>query len=83
VEVIWLTGKQTPDFKTIADFRKDNLKPIKVVARQFTLLCRKLELFGGELLEQLDAEHKQISVSDPDTRKCPRHTEPSWATTPR
>src|SRR5271167_1789213 len=50
VEVIWLTGKQTPDFKTIADFRKDNLKPLKAVNRQFTLLCRKLELFGGELL---------------------------------
>jgi transposase len=50
VEVIWLTGKQTPDFKTIADFRKNNLKPLKAVCRQFTLLCRKLELFGGELL---------------------------------
>jgi transposase len=50
VEVLWLLGKLTPDFKTIADFRKDNLKPIKAVARQFTLLCRKLELFGGELL---------------------------------
>jgi len=50
VELIWLLGKLTPDFKTIADFRKDNLKPLKAVARQFTLLCRKLELFGGELL---------------------------------
>jgi transposase len=50
VEVIWLLGKLTPDFKTIADFRKDNLKPLRAVCRQFTLLCRKLELFGGELL---------------------------------
>jgi transposase len=50
VEVIWLLGKLAPDFKTIADFRKDNLKPLKAVCRQFTLLCRKLELFGGELL---------------------------------
>jgi hypothetical protein len=50
VEVIWLTGKLAPDFKTIADFRKDNLKPLQAAARQFTLLCRKLELFGGELL---------------------------------
>jgi transposase len=50
VELIWLTGKLTPDFKTIADFRKDNLKPLQAVAREFTLLCRKLELFGGELL---------------------------------
>jgi transposase len=50
VEVIWLLGKLSPDFKTIADFRKDNLKPLRAVSRQFTVLCRKLELFGGELL---------------------------------
>src|SRR5271156_6481740 len=50
VEVIWLLGKLVPDFKTIADFRKENLKPLQAVARQFTRLCRKLELFGGELL---------------------------------
>jgi transposase len=50
VEVIWLLGKLTPDFKTIADFRKDNLKPLRAVSRQFTLLCQKLKLFGGELL---------------------------------
>jgi transposase len=50
VEVIWLLGKLAPDHKTIADFRKDNLKPLQAVARQFTVLCRKLELFGGELL---------------------------------
>ena len=50
VEVIWLLGKLAPDFKTIADFRKDNLKPLQLVSRQFTLLCRKLELFGGQLL---------------------------------
>jgi transposase len=50
VELIWLTGKLTPDFKTIADFRKDNLKPLKALAHQFTLVCRKLDLFGGELL---------------------------------
>ena len=50
VEVIWLLGKLAPDFKTIADFRKDNLKPLRAVNRQFTVLCRKLNLFGGELL---------------------------------
>jgi transposase len=50
MEVIWLLGKLTPDFKTIADFRKDNLKPLRAVNRQFTVLCRKLELFGGQLL---------------------------------
>jgi len=50
VEVIWLLGKLTPDHKTIADFRKDNVKPLRAVNRQFTVLCQKLKLFGGELL---------------------------------
>src|SRR5688572_17335422 len=50
VELIWLTGKLAPDFKTIADFRKDNLKALKAVHRQFLLLCRQFDLFGGELL---------------------------------
>jgi transposase len=50
VELMWLLSKLTPDFKTIADFRKDNLAAIKLVCRKFTLLCKKLELFGGELV---------------------------------
>ena len=50
VEVMWLLSKLKPDFKTIADFRKDNLEAIKQVCREFTVLCQKLELFGGELV---------------------------------
>ena len=50
MEVIWLLRGLTPDFKTIADFRKDNRGAFKPVLRQFVLLCRKLDLFGGELL---------------------------------
>src|SRR5437660_6007883 len=50
LEVMWLLGKLAPDFKTIADFRRDNLQAIKRVCREFTLLCRKLKLFGGELV---------------------------------
>ena len=50
IEVMWLLGKLRPDFKTIADFRRDNLAALKQVCREFTLLCRKLELFGGELV---------------------------------
>lgn len=64
VEVIWLLGKLTPDFKTIADFRKDNLKPLQAVARQFTLLCRKLELFGGELLAIDGSKFKAVNARD-------------------
>ena len=50
VELIWLLIKLAPDFKTIADFRKDNLVPIQKVCRAFTLLCKQLDLFGGELV---------------------------------
>jgi transposase len=64
VEVIWLLGKLTPDFKTIADFRKDNLAPLKAVARAFTLLCRKLELFGGELLAIDGSKFAAVNARD-------------------
>jgi transposase len=50
VELIWLMGKLAPDFKTIADFRKDNRKGLKAVHGQFLVLCQKLDLFGGELV---------------------------------
>lgn len=64
VELIWLTGKLTPDFKTIADFRKDNLKPLTAVARQFTLLCRQLDLFGGELLAIDGSKFRAVNGRD-------------------
>src|SRR5450432_3777165 len=64
VEVLWLLGKLAPDFKTIADFRKDNLQPLKAVARQFTLLCRKLELFGGELLAVDGSKFAAVNARD-------------------
>ncbi len=47
---MWLLQKLTPDFKTIADFRKDNKDGLKKVCREFTLLCKRLGLFGGELV---------------------------------
>lgn len=50
LELMWLLKKLTPDFKTIADFRKDNKKAIKRVCKEFILLCKKLELFGKELV---------------------------------
>ena len=50
LEVLWLLRKLQPDFKTIADFRRDNAKAFQAVFRQFHLLCRELELFGGELV---------------------------------
>jgi transposase len=50
IEVIWLLRHLKPDFKTIADFRRDNRKAFRPVFRQFVLLCKQLDLFGRELL---------------------------------
>ena len=44
VEMMWLIGQLTPDFKTIADFRKDNGPAIREVCRRFVALCRNMEL---------------------------------------
>ena len=64
LEVMWLLGKLSPDFKTVADFRRDNLAAIKGVCREFTLLCRKLKLFGGELVAIDGSKFKAVN---PDT----------------
>jgi len=61
VEVMWLLGKLTPDFKTIADFRRDNGQGIREACRQFTLLCRDLELFGGELVAIDGSKFKAVN----------------------
>jgi len=45
VEVVWLTGRLMPDFKTIADFRKDNGVAIRRVCAHFIELCRGMKLF--------------------------------------
>src|SRR5437667_9632486 len=50
LEVLWLVQKLAPDFKTIADFRRDNRMAFKNLLREFTALCQGLELFGGALL---------------------------------
>jgi transposase len=50
VEVIWLLRQLKPDFKTIADFRRDNRNAFRQVFREFVLLCGQLDLFGRELL---------------------------------
>lgn len=64
VELIWLTGKLSPDFKTIADFRKDNLKAFKAVHRQFIVVCRQLDLFGGQLLAIDGSKFRAVNSRD-------------------
>ena len=48
IEMIWLTGRLAPDFRTIADFRKDHGKAIVAVCREFVLLCRKFGLLSED-----------------------------------
>ena len=50
LELIWVLRGLRPDYKTIADFRRDNRGAFKAVFRAFVILCRKLDLFGRELL---------------------------------
>jgi transposase len=50
IEVIWLLRSLKPDFKTIADFQSDNRAAFKKVFREFVILCRRLDLFGRQLL---------------------------------
>src|SRR5271155_3285792 len=45
IELIWLTGRLMPDFKTIADFRRDNGAAIRSACAQFVVLCRQFNLF--------------------------------------
>lgn len=49
VELMWLTGRLTPDHKTIADFRRQNGEAIRLVCREFVMLCRKLNLISDTL----------------------------------
>ena len=61
VEVMWLMKKLTPDFKTIADFRKDNIDCIKPVFKEFVYLCRSLDLFGAELVAIDGSKFKAVN----------------------
>ena len=56
-----LLGRLAPDFKTIADFRKDNTKAISRVCREFVLLCRKLDLFADSLVAIDGSKFKAVN----------------------
>jgi transposase len=64
VELIWLTGRLSPDFKTIADFRKDNGKAIRRVCREFVVLCRSLNLFSEALVAIDGSKFKAVNNRD-------------------
>jgi len=61
LEVIWLTGRLMPDFKTIADFRKDNGAAIRQVCRQFIELSRSLDLFSEAIVAIDGSKFKAVN----------------------
>ncbi len=64
VELMWLIGRLTPDFKTIANFRKDNGKAIRGVCRQFVVLCQQLGLFAEALVAIDGSKFKAVNNRD-------------------
>jgi transposase len=64
VELVWLTGRLMPDFKTIADFRKDNGAAIRKVCRAFVLLCRRLDLLGEASVAIDGSKFKAVNARD-------------------
>ena len=61
---MWLTGRLAPDFKTIADFRKDNGNAIRLVCRQFVILCRNLNLFANAFVAIDGSKFKAVNNRD-------------------
>lgn len=64
VELIWLTGHLSPDFKTIADFRRDNGPAIRRVCSEFVLLCRDLNLLGDAVIAIDGSKFKAVNNRD-------------------
>jgi len=64
IELIWLSGRLMPDFKTIADFRKDNGGAIRKVCREFVVLCRRLELFSEASIAIDGSKFKAVNTRD-------------------
>ena len=64
LEVIWLLRRLRPDFKTIADFRRDNRDAFRQVFREFVRMCRELDLFAGELIAVDGTRIKAVNSRD-------------------
>jgi transposase len=64
VELMWLTGRLAPDFKTIADFRHRNGTGIRSVCRRFIVLCRELRLFSQAIVAVDGSKFKAVNSRD-------------------
>lgn len=75
IEVIWLLKKLRPDFKTIADFRKENKRALKEVFRDFNKLCDEWGLFGKEIVavDGTKIRANNSKKNNYSTKKLERH----------
>jgi transposase len=64
IELMWLMGRLAPDFKTIAEFRKNNGKAIRGVCREFVMLCRKLNMFTDAFVAIDGSKFKAVNSRD-------------------
>ena len=64
IELMWLTGRLAPDFKTIADFRRDNGAGLRAVCRRFVQLCRELKLFSEAIVAVDSSKFKAVNSRD-------------------
>jgi transposase len=64
IELMWLTGRLAPDFKTIANFRRDNGAAIRAVCGQFIELCRRLKLFTQAIVAIDGSKFKAVNNRD-------------------
>ena len=64
VELMWLTGRLAPDFKTIADFRHHNGAGIRNVCKRFMGLCRQLKLFSQAIVAIDGSKFKAVNSRD-------------------
>ena len=62
LELIWLTGRLKPDFKTIADFRKDNGPALRKVCQKFVALCRNMDLLDGDVVAIDGSRFKAVNA---------------------
>jgi len=70
IELMWLTGRLAPDFKTIADFRRDNGQAIQKICRQFVMLCRKANLFKEAFVAIDGSKFKAMNNRDRNFTKA-------------
>jgi transposase len=61
VEVMWLTGCLAPDFKTIADFRKNSGQAIRKVCREFIVVCGRAGLLTATAVAIVGGKFKAVN----------------------